>query len=138
MTTQRTESPDETIAAGRTLAASLTPGTVIALEGEVGAGKTHFVRGLVEGWGGKEQTTSPTFSIVNEYETPCGPVFHLDFYRARSADEIWSAAHDELESPHGLVVIEWANLFPALIPSGPVQVSIAHLTEEERSITMQK
>lgn len=130
-------SPDATVQAGRNLAAGLAAGTTVALTGELGAGKTHFVRGLVEGWGGAETATSPTFTLVHEYITPRGPVFHLDLYRAQSADEIWAAAHDELDSPHGLVVVEWADRFPSLVALSAVRVTIAHAGEGRRRITVE-
>ena len=131
-----TTTPDETVAAGRALAAHLPPGSTVALSGELGAGKTHFVRGVVGGWGGAEDATSPTFTLVHEYATPRGPVFHLDLYRAASAEEIWASAHDELESPDGLVVVEWADRFPALLPPDAVSVTIAHHGEGRRLITI--
>ena len=131
-----TTTPDETVAAGRALAARLPPGSTVALSGELGAGKTHFVRGIVGGWGGAEDATSPTFTLVHEYATPRGPVFHFDLYRAESAEEIWASAHDELESPDGLVVVEWADRFPALLPPDAVRVTIAHHGEGRRLITL--
>jgi len=137
MTTTETKTPAETIAAGCALARSLSPGSCVALSGELGAGKTHFVRGMLEGWGGAEAATSPTFTLVHEYATPRGPIFHLDFYRAQSTEEIWGAAHDELEAPHGLVVMEWADRFPALIPPDAVRVHIAHHGEGHRHITIE-
>lgn len=131
-----TRSPEETVAAGRALAARLEPGAAVALTGDLGAGKTHFVRGLVEGWGGSETATSPTFTLLHEYATPRGPVYHLDLYRARHADEIWNAAHDEMEDPHALVVVEWADRFPSLIPPDAVGVSIRHAGEGQREINI--
>lgn len=128
--------PGDTVAAGRALAGRLGAGAVIALSGEIGAGKTHFVRGLVEGWGGGEAATSPTFTLVHEYATPRGPVYHLDLYRAGSADEIWSAAQDELSSAHALVVIEWADRFPELLPADAVRVAITHAGDGRREITI--
>lgn len=136
VSTVETTRPDETVAAGRDLAARLPPGSTVALSGELGAGKTHFVRGLVGGWGGAEDATSPTFTLVHEYTTPRGPVFHLDLYRAESAEEIWTSAHDELENPDGLVVVEWADRFPALLPPDAVRVTIAHHGEGRRIITI--
>ena len=136
VSTAVTTTPDETVAAGRALAARLPPGSTVALSGELGAGKTHFVRGVVGGWGGAEDATSPTFTLVHEYATPRGPVFHLDLYRAESAEEIWASAHDELESPDGLVVVEWADRFPALLPPDAVRVTIAHHGEGRRLITI--
>ncbi len=124
MTRLTSSRPDDTVAAARELAARLPPGSVVALQGDLGAGKTHFVRGLVAGWGGTEEATSPTFALVHEYPTPRGPIFHLDLYRAHSAAEIWDAAHDELDAPHGLVVVEWADRFPEILPAGAWRVAI--------------
>jgi tRNA threonylcarbamoyladenosine biosynthesis protein TsaE len=129
-----TDTAEDTVAAGRALAARLAPGTTVAIDGELGAGKTHFVRGMVEGWDGTERATSPTFTLLHEYATPRGPVFHLDLYRAQSAEEIWSAAHDELHAADGLTVIEWAGRFPALIPPSAVRVTITHAAAGRRAI----
>jgi tRNA threonylcarbamoyladenosine biosynthesis protein TsaE len=137
MTRLVSTSPDETTAAGRALAARLQPGACIALEGELGAGKTHFVRGLVAGWGGRQEATSPTFSLLHEYATPRGPVFHLDLYRAKSAEEVWSAAQDELDSPHGMVVVEWADRFPGLLPADCIKVRLSHQSAGRRSIEIE-
>jgi tRNA threonylcarbamoyladenosine biosynthesis protein TsaE len=137
MTVAETSTPDETVAIGRELARRLSPGACVALSGDLGAGKTHFVRGLVAGWDGAESATSPTFTLLHEYKTPRGPVFHLDLYRTKSADEIWAAAHDELEAPHGLVVMEWADRFPELVPPGAIRVQLAHTGEGRRRITVE-
>jgi tRNA threonylcarbamoyladenosine biosynthesis protein TsaE len=135
-TTLTTDTAEDTVAAGRALAARLAPGTTVAIDGELGAGKTHFVRGMVEGWDGTERATSPTFTLLHEYTTPRGPVFHFDLYRAESAEEIWASAHDELDNPDGLVVVEWADRFPALLPPDAVRVTIAHHGEGRRLITI--
>jgi len=136
MTVTETSTPEETVAAGRELARRLSPGACVALSGDLGAGKTHFVRGLVAGWDGAEPATSPTFTLLHEYATPRGPVFHLDLYRAHSAEEIWAAAHDELEAPHGLVVVEWADRFPELVPPGAIRVELLHAGEGRRRVTI--
>jgi len=128
--------PDETIAAGRLLGAQLAPGTFVALAGDLGAGKTHFVRGLVAGWGGTDPATSPTFTLLHEYVTPRGPVFHLDLYRARNAAEVWDAAHDEMSEAAGLVVMEWADRFPELVPPDACRVSITATGEGRREIAI--
>ena len=134
MTRLVSTSPDETVAAGRALASRLGPGACVALEGELGAGKTHFVRGLVAGWGGGQEVTSPTFALVHEYATPRGAVFHLDLYRAKSAEEVWSAAQDELHAQHAMVVIEWADRFPELLPAACTRVRLRHEAAGQRSI----
>lgn len=133
-----TESPEATAGAGRALAAELAPGTTVALEGDVGAGKTHFVRGMVEGWGGESGATSPTFALLHEYASPRGAIYHLDLYRAKSAEEIMSAAHDELGDTSALVIIEWADRFPPLVPAGAVRVRIAHAGETKREISVSR
>ena len=130
--------PDETIAAGRNLGARLVPGTVVALAGDLGAGKTHFVRGLVAGWGGTEAATSPTVTLLHEYATPRGPVFHLDLYRAKTAAEVWEATHDELSDATSLVVIEWADRFPELVPSNACRVSLTATGQGRREITIEQ
>jgi tRNA threonylcarbamoyladenosine biosynthesis protein TsaE len=137
MTRLVSSSPDETTAAGRALAARLEPGACLALEGELGAGKTHFVRGLVAGWGGPPDATSPTFALLHEYATPRGPVFHLDLYRARSAEEVWSAVQDELDSPHGMVVVEWADRFPSLLPADCIRVRLSYEGAGHRRIEIE-
>ena len=136
MRTIETSTPAETVAAGRELSSRLAPGTVVALRGDLGAGKTHFVRGLAEGWGAHEEATSPTFALLHEYETPRGKVMHLDLYRAKDAGEIWSAVHDELEAADGLLVVEWADRFPELLPPDAVRVEITHAGEGRRSIAI--
>lgn len=133
-----TSTPGETTAAGRELAGDLGPGAVVALCGELGAGKTHFARGLAEGWGATEDATSPTFALLHEYATPRGKVFHLDLYRARDAAEVWSAVHDELDASDGMLVVEWADRFPELLPAGAVRVSISHSGEGRRLIAIDR
>ncbi len=134
----QTSSPEETIGAGRALAAKLPPGSVVALSGDLGAGKTHFVRGLAAGWGADpDEAASPTFALLHEYAAPRGKVHHLDLYRAESAEEIWSAVHDELQPGSGLLVIEWADKFPALVPTGSVWVRITHAGEGRRDFTVE-
>ena len=136
MRTIQTSTPEETIAAGRELAESLTPGSVVALSGDLGAGKTHFTQGLVRAWGASEDATSPTFALLHEYQTPRGKILHLDLYRAKDTAEIWSAVHDELDAIDGLLVIEWADRCPELLPPDAIRVAITHAGEGRRAITI--
>lgn len=138
MRTFETSTPEETVASGEALAAMLPPGSVVALQGDLGAGKTHFARGLARGWGGTEEATSPTFALLHEYETPRGKVLHLDLYRANDAEEIWAAVHDELDADKGLLIVEWADRFPSLLPVDAVRVAIAHADEGRRTITVDR
>jgi tRNA threonylcarbamoyladenosine biosynthesis protein TsaE len=136
--TFQTTTPEETVEAGRALAARLGPGGVVALVGDLGAGKTHFVRGLAAGWGADPgEAASPTFALLHEYAAPRGNVHHLDLYRAANANEVWSAVHDELDHGSGLLVIEWADRFTELVPPDAVWVRIRHAGEGRREFSVE-
>ena len=105
-----------TIAAGTTLAATLEPGAVLALCGTMGAGKTHLTKGLCAGLGCTDSVSSPTFGLVHEYRgAPC-PVFHFDFYRLRSPAEVLNLGWDDYVDSGGILIVEWPDLFPELLP----------------------
>ena len=104
-----TTSPEETEALGEALAGRLTPGTVIAFTGDLGAGKTAFVRGLARGLGVRERVTSPTFTIVNEYEGGRLPLFHFDMYRLGSADELFDIGWEDYLARGGVCAVEWSE-----------------------------
>jgi tRNA threonylcarbamoyladenosine biosynthesis protein TsaE len=111
-------SPAETFGHGRALGATLRGGDVVALDGELGAGKTHFVKGIAAGLGCDGDVTSPTFTLVHEYTGGRLPLFHFDFYRLDSEDETLRIGLDDYLGAGGVVVIEWAGKFPALLPAG--------------------
>ncbi len=119
----------ETIAAGRALASTLAAGTTVLLHGDLGAGKTAFVRGLAEGFGVDSQdVSSPTFTIVQEYRGPAVTLQHVDLYRL-SAPEIVDLALDDLLDARTVMAIEWAERLP-LPPYGPaVIVRLSHVPE---------
>ena len=104
-----TNSPEETEALGASLAGKLEPGTVIAFTGDLGAGKTAFVRGLARGLGVRERVTSPTFTIVNEYEGGRLPLFHFDMYRLGSADELFDIGWEDYLARGGVCAVEWSE-----------------------------
>ena len=112
----RADSPAAMEALGREAAGAAGPGTVIALVGGLGAGKTHWTKGLVAGAGSTAEVTSPTFGLVHEYPGGRFPVIHLDFYRLGSADELVSLGWDELLEQDAAIVAEWADKFPELLP----------------------
>ena len=116
----RSPSPEATRVAGRLLGESIGPdGAVIALVGALGAGKTVLAKGLAEGLGIEPGAlASPTFTLVHEY--PCNrcPVFHFDFYRLDSADEVLALDFDGYLEGRGIIVVEWASKFPELFPAG--------------------
>ena len=110
--------PAQTAAHGCALAASARPGEAWALVGDLGAGKTHFVQGIVAGVGASGPATSPTFALVHEYTGGRLPVFHFDFYRLETAGEALALGLEEYLDGGGLTVIEWADKFPVLLPPG--------------------
>lgn len=121
----RTSSADETESLGRILGALLGPGDVVALSGELGAGKTVLVRGIVAGTGSPARVASPTFTLIREYAGPL-PVFHADLYRIDTPGQLVDLGLEELFDRGGIVVIEWAERAGALLPREHLWISIAY------------
>ena len=138
--TTTTHSERETAALGRELAATLSAGDVVLLVGNLGAGKTAFVRGLAEGLGvHRDEVSSPTFTLVQEYRGGRLPLFHVDLYRLDDPREIDDLGLDEI-AEDGVLAIEWAEKLPSQLPSplpGAVRVTLAHAGDVERMVTVQ-
>ena len=131
-----TDSPARTEAVGEALGKRLTPGTVIAYRGDLGAGKTAFTRGLARGLGCTEQVTSPTYTIVNEYLSGRMPLFHFDMYRLASADELFDIGWEDYLERGGVCAVEWSeNVADAL--DNAMIVTIEKTGEENRLITIE-
>ncbi|HZF04031.1 MAG TPA: tRNA (adenosine(37)-N6)-threonylcarbamoyltransferase complex ATPase subunit type 1 TsaE [Patescibacteria group bacterium] len=130
-----TTSPEETDAAGERLGATLGPGDVVALTGELGAGKTVFVQGLVRALGVTTGATSPTFVLVNEYRGRL-PVRHVDAYRTESLAELLDLGLEEMMDGGGVTVVEWAERLEPLVPPRAVRVRITGVGDEPRAITI--
>ena len=126
--------PAETIALARALAATLRRGAVLALSGDLGAGKTHFVKGLAAGLGTTASVTSPTFTLIHEYPGGRLPLYHFDFYRLDDADEALRIGLDEYLDGDGACVIEWAEKFPALLPPHTRWLRFTHRDDGTREI----
>jgi tRNA threonylcarbamoyladenosine biosynthesis protein TsaE len=109
-------SSEETRALGRVCGKTAWKGQVFALDGDLGAGKTQFAKGLVEGVGYKGAVTSPSFPLVHEYLADRTPVFHFDFYRLKSVEEVLDLGFDDYLVSGGILVIEWASKFPEVLP----------------------
>jgi tRNA threonylcarbamoyladenosine biosynthesis protein TsaE len=107
---------DETRMWGVRLAADLQAGSVIALCGHLGAGKTQATKGIVAGLDSQIDATSPTFTLVHEYLDGRLPIFHFDFYRMNAAAEVLSVGWDDFLDESGVIIVEWADLFPDLLP----------------------
>ncbi len=128
-------SVEHTEAVAAELAAALRGGECVALHGDLGAGKTQFVRGLVRGLGGNPRTvSSPTFVLLNIYDSGRLRVFHLDAYRVSGADDLESIGFSELLEQGGVVVVEWAQRVASLLPSGVIDVTITTTDALRREI----
>jgi tRNA threonylcarbamoyladenosine biosynthesis protein TsaE len=133
--TVTTHSPFETAELGRKLAGRLEPGSVLLLIGDLGAGKTAFVRGLAEGLGiPPEDVSSPTFTLIQEYRGGRVPLIHVDLYRLNDAREIEELGLEELGLT-SVLAIEWAEKLPRPVP-GAVEVRISHGEGDERRLTI--
>ena len=128
-------SPEETHAVGVALAERLGRGDVVALTGELGAGKTCFAQGLARGLGVTGRVVSPTFVLVNEYRGRI-PVHHVDAYRTESLTELLDLGLDELFSGDGVTVVEWADKLLPLLPARAIHVHIEGVGDEPRIITI--
>lgn len=131
---KKLQSVEETMAWGRELAATLQAGDVIALVGNLGAGKTHAVKGMVEGLGSGEEVSSPTFTLVHEYLEGRLPVFHFDFYRLDAAGEVIGIGWDDFLDSAGVVIVEWADRFPVLFPDNTRWFDFEILADGQREV----
>lgn len=131
----RLPTPEATFDWGRDLAASLRAGDVVALCGQLGAGKTQATKGILDGLGSQAAVTSPTFTLVHEYTDGRLPVFHFDFYRMDSAEEVLTVGWDDILDEPGVVIIEWADLFPELLPPHTRWFHLTPQTDGSREVT---
>ena len=128
----------ETEALGETLARRLGPGDVVACRGDLGAGKTAFTRGLARGLGCTGRVTSPTFTVVNEYEGRL-PLFHFDLYRLEGEDALYDVGWEDYLDRGGVCAVEWSERAEAALPRETVWVSIRRCAEsgDWRRITIE-
>lgn len=133
MATYRTASEAETVALGERLAEKLTRGVVLLI-GNLGAGKTTLAKGIVSGLGAgdPEDVASPTFTLIHEYGG--GRVYHVDLYRLEEPREVESLGLDELFDRDALVLIEWGERFPQLMPQPRTEIRIRTVSDEEREV----
>jgi hydrolase, P-loop family len=135
MLTCVTHSPEETAHLAGTIGKIIREGTVICLDGELGVGKTLFVRALARTLGVESDVTSPTFNLMNIYEAAC-PIVHFDLYRITSEEELEDIGfYEYAEATEGIVLIEWAEKFLDAMPADHLSVRIEALNDEERQFT---
>jgi tRNA threonylcarbamoyladenosine biosynthesis protein TsaE len=132
------KSPAETEAVGRQLAERVGSGSVLALQGELGSGKTQFTKGLVAGMGSNAAVFSPTFTIVHEYRGGRLPVYHFDFFRVENRQSLERLGLDDYVFGDGVSVIEWADRFPEFVPQQARWISFEIKSEKERAISFEE
>lgn len=124
----------ETEALGERLAAALSPGAVVAYRGGLGMGKTAFTRGLARGLGCRGRVTSPTFTIVNEYEGGTLPLFHFDMYRLRDADDLFDIGWEDFLRRGGVCAVEWSETIQEALEPDTIYVDIRRGAETNQRI----
>ena len=129
-----TKSTAETRGLGEKIAACLQPGDVLLLEGDLGAGKSELTRGIARGLGVTETVTSPSFTILNVYESGRCPLYHFDWYRLEDAGELYELGMDEYLGGDGIAVVEWPGQCPDAIPENAMRIRLEAAGENERKI----
>lgn len=129
-----TSGAEQTEALAESLVQRMKPGTVIAFTGDLGAGKTAFVRGMARGLGIKQRVTSPTFTIVNEYEGGRLPLFHFDMYRLGSSDELFDIGWDDFLARGGICAVEWSEIIEDALDDDTVRIDIRRGEEDNSRI----
>ena len=122
---------DELVAWGRHFGAAARPPLVVAISGDLGAGKTTLVQAICAGYGVTEPVTSPTFALVHRYESSRGPVHHLDLYRLGSPGELTNLGWDEIIASHALVLVEWPERAGARLPANAVPIELEHVPDDD-------
>jgi len=133
----RSNSAEQTRAIGAMLAQSLLDGDVVLLSGNLGAGKSEFARGIAAGLGVQGPVTSPTFTLLNIYQTKHGfDLRHFDWYRIQDAEELLLSGLDELIGGEGITLIEWHERAKGLVPRKHLKVAIRTLDEHSRELVL--
>ena len=127
-------SPEDTEDIGARLAEQLEPGAVVAFTGDLGAGKTAFTRGLARGLGIPDRITSPTFTIVNEYEGGRLPLFHFDLYRMDSPEELFDIGWEDYLARGGVCAVEWSEHAEGAFEEEPIWVDIRRGESDEQRV----
>jgi tRNA threonylcarbamoyladenosine biosynthesis protein TsaE len=133
-----TNSAEDTVAFGRTLADLLAPPKLVLLRGDLGAGKTTLVKGIAAAFGAasEEDVTSPTFTLIHEYRGPKANLYHIDLYRIDTPRELDTLALDDLRSENSILLIEWGEKFPGLLRERDVEISLEREGENRRRIRL--
>lgn len=136
MVSIQTHNANETRALGARLAEQLQAGDVVLLEGELGAGKSEFTRGIAQGLGITGYITSPSFTILQVYDSGRIPLFHFDWYRLSGVSELYEMAMDEYLYDEGISVVEWPDIAREAIPERHLRIRIDVSEENDRTFTL--
>ena len=128
-------SVEETKALGKNIAGMLDKGSIVAISGQLGAGKTCLTKGIAEGIGVKEEITSATYTIISEYEAIL-PFYHIDAYRLKGNDDFSAIGGEEIIYGEGISVIEWSDRIAAFIPISAIKIDIDIIEEGKRRISL--
>ena len=124
-----TKTPQELAYLGSRMAQLVEPGDFLALDGDLGAGKTLFTQGMAEGLGVTDDISSPTFTIIHEYESGRLPLYHMDVYRLKHPEEMYDLGYEEYFYGEGVTVVEWAQIIEPLLPDEYLAMEIAVVPE---------
>ncbi len=131
------QSEADMVALGQKIAATLQGGEVLGLVGDLGAGKTHLVQGILQGLGAGNPAASPTFSLVHEHADGRVPAAHFDFYRMKSEEEALGMGWDEYLSSDSVLLVEWADRFDGmLMPADTLWLVLKHVSDSVRSVAL--
>jgi len=131
-----TNSPEQTIELGRTIGKALQKGDVLALQGTLAAGKTTLTKGIAEGLGVEETVTSPTFTLISEYEGAL-PLYHMDVYRLDTTEDFINLGAEELIYGEGISVVEWSEKIMETLPQTTIIIRLETVAEGKRDITIE-
>jgi tRNA threonylcarbamoyladenosine biosynthesis protein TsaE len=131
-------SPEETFEIAKDFSSELKPGDIVALIGNLGTGKTIFVKGICAGLNAEQNPLSPTFSIINEYNGKY-KIYHFDFYRIKNIEELYDIGYEDYFNDESICLIEWADMFPEILPKDTIEVKIEFgEIENQRKISIKK
>ena len=125
----------ETQKLGQNFSQKIKPGNIIMLYGDLGAGKTSFVKGILKGFKFSEHVTSPTFSLINEYEATFR-VIHIDCYREQNIDRWINLGIEDYFNESNIVIIEWPEILESIVPEKSIRIKINHINENRREINL--
>ena len=131
-----TQSPEETIALGRSLAGLLAPPRIVVLRGDLGAGKTTLVKGIAEAFlaASEDDVTSPTFTLIHEYRGPAAILYHIDLYRVDTARQLETLGLDDLIAENSILLIEWGEKFARFEREHDVEIALELVGENKRRV----